>query len=630
MGAEPQATDKEVLVLSEPNREAYKEVMLNIDRAFNKARLQEIVASFKPWLNRYSSIVKRNDKGQTVACKELTAISGSSLYKQTIVSWLAFLLASPENLTLYAQSLSEEMRELWHHVLIDGCVSEDKAKSILKRSSIIDTPSTSFYYSYNDPTFTVKELQVFSIRRYLSANKKTRWGYRDKENYIILHPILQDFFFPIFFPDIPAYELSVAELPSDDYRVVEFEAESVAKFKLMQSLMSNGSIVLGTKGVGIGDVRKAGKKLGMQEFYSSDTNVYQSIMRTRFYVNALLLARYLTHTNFPPKTNSYADWLKTLFTYSEYIEEYIMPMCLPHIKGLRKQMTEENCCCDLFEFLAQWLREDSERWVPLKDVFIKIYTTLDNDYYSLPIVTMVLNPDLQKDDTDIVNDFSNMRLTADMFAREFGLTTLQSVAFLLCSLGMAELAISNSYSHDTPFAGAEYIRLTPLGRYALGEDPVYTPPEMEQEAYFELDPNRLIIRSLASPNPYAQLLSDTAKPISKNRYETSASTFLAQCHNRDDVEQKISIFKQFISDKLPPLWEQFFQSLLQHCNPLQADTATYRQYRLSPDNSELIHLLTTDERLRRLIIRAEGYLILVRSEDIHQFEEQLKKHGYLL
>ena len=96
------------------------------------------------------------------------------------------------------------------------------------------------------------------------------------------------------------------------------------------------------------------------------------------------------------------------------------------------------------------------------------------------------------------------------------------------------------------------------------------------------------------------------------------------------MESKIKIFQQFISSDLPPLWKQFFQSLLQHCNPLQEDRTSYKHYTLDAQNRDLVQLVTTDPSLRQLIVRAEGYRILVKQDDIKKFEIQLKKHGYLL
>jgi hypothetical protein len=96
------------------------------------------------------------------------------------------------------------------------------------------------------------------------------------------------------------------------------------------------------------------------------------------------------------------------------------------------------------------------------------------------------------------------------------------------------------------------------------------------------------------------------------------------------VESKIKIFRQFISSKLPPLWEQFFKQLIQHCHPLKEDKTSYKRYQLDPENRDLVQLITTDPQLRQLVIRAEGYRIMVKTEDFTKFETQLKKHGYLL
>ena len=96
------------------------------------------------------------------------------------------------------------------------------------------------------------------------------------------------------------------------------------------------------------------------------------------------------------------------------------------------------------------------------------------------------------------------------------------------------------------------------------------------------------------------------------------------------MEGKIKIFRQFISNELPPLWEQFFETLLRHCNPLKEDKTAYKRYTLDPNNRELVQLITTDPALRQIVIRAEGYRILVKNDDLKKIETQLKKHGYLL
>jgi hypothetical protein len=261
---------------------------------------------------------------------------------------------------------------------------------------------------------------------------------------------------------------------------------------------------------------------------------------------------------------------------------------------------------------------------------LKIYQ-LESDGSSGRYSTLVYHPNDERDHGNITNEYSGRIITADLYTQEFGYTGLQSFLFMLCSLGVVEIAVSDDeHRNISPFDRLDYVRLTPLGRYALDVTDDYEAPEQEHIAYFELDPERLIIRSLVDPNPYAQLLMDTSVAISKNRFETSALSFLSSCHTKSDVESKISIFRQFISNDIPPLWEQFFQSLLQHCHPLIEDKTAYKRYTLDPQNRDLIQLITTDPVLRQLVIRAEGYRILVKQEDLKKFETQLKKHGYLL
>ena len=327
---------------------------------------------------------------------------------------------------------------------------------------------------------------------------------------------------------------------------------------------------------------------------------------------------------------AYEDRMRHFLKNVDAATRFLLPYFYPHIKGLRKKLIERNRLEQVCGMLFDRLKYSDGRWVQIAEVLGEELSCTNEDIAVVIRSLLVFDPTEQSDDVDLVNEFSRKNFTLDSFLTEFGLTALRATAFMLSSIGLAEVALSPLHRTESPFAGVEYVRLTPLGRYAFELEQSYEAPHIEQKAYFELDPDRLIIRSLVEPNPYAQLLRDTSAPISKNRFETSASSFLANCKSREDVENKIAVFRQFISSELPPLWKQFFDLLLRHCHPLQPDTESYKHYRLSSDDTELIHLITTDEQLRRLVIRAEGYLILVRQADMRKFEEVLKKHGYLL
>ena len=319
-----------------------------------------------------------------------------------------------------------------------------------------------------------------------------------------------------------------------------------------------------------------------------------------------------------------ADQLQQLIEQCEKTKRDLDKIDLNIASGYARRCKKEKA------ELLDLMKEQPDEWYSPNDVMLKILA-LEDTTISAHYSILVFYPPYEEYNNNLTNDYSGRSITVDRYTQEFGYTGLQSFAMLMASLGIFQVALNLKAKRQlSPYDSVEYIRLTPLGRYALGLTDDYDPPQLEHTAYFELDPDRLIIRSLTQPNPYEQLLSDTSTPISKNRFETSATSFLANCSSRSDVENKISTFRQFIASDLPPLWEQFFNQLLQHIHPLHEDTTPYKHFTLQPDDHELISLITTDPVLRQIVIRAEGYRIMVLATDMKKFTDRMKKHGYLL
>lgn len=623
-GTEAKNVITDALFFTEPAPNQLQEVMDMLEKAFNKNQLWIMCQSFRSLFHSRASVLLKLRNGGKRPCTEMSPIFLQGSTKSELSRVMAMMLCEPNNLQLYIDHLAEEERELWRRVLTNVYVSEGEAKNILKTNDIISEERISYY---RVSKFAVANLSLLSLTQGLSA-MASRYGYRARASFVTVHPRLFPYFFQAFFPAAYEQEIGRTQLPDSGLLVCNYEAESVSKYMLVSSLIQAGELGLRTKGISMSDVKRVAKKVGLEEF-PLEVGL-QSTLRSRYYLGTLA-AGVSCFAGKKQSTKKYERALHTIFKdCTKTLQDYLLPLLLPHIKGLRQRLIEFNALGIMVNLLLESLREEPDAWLSFSDVLMRSFSSSESQHRLVSYPALVFDPNSQTDNVELVNEFSGKAFSADSFVMEFGYTVLQAMGFLLCSVGMAELALSSSHRPESPFARAEYLRLTGLGRFALGIVQEYEPPHIDQQAYFELDPERLIIRSLAEPNPYAQLLSDTSVPISKSRFETSASSFLAHCKSRDDVENKISIFRQFISSELPPLWKHFFDTLLQHCNPLKTDTAAYKHYRLSPDNSDLIRLITTDDQLRKLIIRAEGYLILVRQEDIRHFEDLLKKHGYLL
>ena len=623
-------TLKDAIFLKMPNALEFDALTSSLYIDLDSERLKQIAAAMKQPLQGHT-ILTSDANGKPRPCQEIIPIlSCQQSTIRPLAAAIAFMLCEPDNLRVYTDSLSEEMRELWRQALIRIYVSEEEAMSILKTSKPILTQKDTWYFS--GLKFTQPGFEMFEYVKSYAASTGNDY-YRRDINFIRPVKPFYKHLLHLLFPEMFDTERSLATLPAIDFRVLDMEQESVNHYPLLASMLISGKLTMTAKGVSLADIKRVAKQMGLTEFYQPSAHPMRHHIRSRFYLTTMGLCHHLRPSKgkkkASPAPETYHEQLRWLFTNADKLAPYLVAMLLPHIKGLRKAMTDDNKVPDLFHHFCQWMHEESERWVSIHDIFLKVYY-LEEDQTPAYIDTLGFWPFDQKAEVEIVNEFSNKKIAADSFASEFGYTSLQAIAFMLASLGMAELALSPLHRNDSPFAQACYVRLTPLGRYALGETDEYEPPEEDHVAYFELDPDRLIIRSLVEPNPYAQLLLDTSTAISRNRFETSAQSFLAHCANRSDVEEKIGIFQQFISSELPPLWKRFFDSLLQHCNPLIKEKSDYLFYRLSPDNADLIRLLASDPVLRSLFVRAEGHLILVRKNDHKKFIDELKKHGYLL
>ena len=612
--------------LVRPDRQGLRDVEMALEQRFSKAELEKMAEVFKQAFGK-CAFVCMQPNGITAICDEAMQIYNNLARKGQLATALGWLLCEPQNVKAYVDTLTQPMKNLWRHVLVNAFVTEEEAMEILGISTPMLTTQRYSYY-YERPSMTRTEYDLFTT----VSGRKAAMGdhyYRESCTYISVKSVIYYHFFPVFFPEAYDTGLSVAALPYESPMVLDFENESTAKYTLLNSLIKTGKLPMGAKSVSQADIKRVAKQMGLLEFFPSEQHTLYGNLRSRYYIETLALANHLADNKTKKKWTGLHDVLRFLLQDIGIIDTWMTSFFFPHIKGLRKQMVEYNKLEDICDGVLEWFGEEPERWIPISDLFMKTLIPKQYGGAMLNYAQVFLSSE-QKNDVEIVNELTGEAIGVDRYVQEFGYTALQAFAFMLCSLGVVEIGLSPLKRNNTPFARAEYVRLTALGRYALGLSDVYEIPEPEHTAYFELDPDRLIIRSLIDPNPYAQLLLDTSVAISRNRFETSAQSFLAHCASRKDVEEKIGIFQQFVSHELPPLWKQFFDSLLQHCNPLKKEYADYYIYSISPDNTDLIRLLTGTPSLRKMFVRAEGYLILIRKVDQKKFMDELKKYGYLL
>lgn len=212
---------------------------------------------------------------------------------------------------------------------------------------------------------------------------------------------------------------------------------------------------------------------------------------------------------------------------------------------------------------------------------------------------------------------------------------VQTMMFLMNALGVVDLGVSvpeNNICRKqgkpwlTVFDGLKYVRLTEFGTYVLGGEKTFSIEAPVSTAKIEIDEYKTMI-SLFGDDPIKKMaLEAVGQGINRSSYMVTYQSFLRECHTAKDVKNKIKFFRENIVEKPPPIWEGFFKEVLARMEPLEPVQAM-EVFRVKPDKALLI-LLTTDPVLKKMVIRAENYHVMVPKTDVSKLKKRLAFLGF--
>ncbi|MEM6317784.1 MAG: hypothetical protein AAF960_08940 [Bacteroidota bacterium] len=223
----------------------------------------------------------------------------------------------------------------------------------------------------------------------------------------------------------------------------------------------------------------------------------------------------------------------------------------------------------------------------------------------------------------------------DRFNRAITIPTLKGTLLLFAAFGLLDVAydwVDTSImgkTCDSPFDGLKYVRLTALGAYVSGQSTTYEPPSEVSESKMELSPDSLTIISDKNDQTAAVVLEPYTEKVTPNRFRTDFSIFLKGIGNKKELNDKIKLFKQSVTEELPDNWQQFFKELDRKIDPINK-ISNLTIYRIPEDNPDLLQLIARDAKLKNICMKAEGYHILVEKKKLSQFKARLREFGYLM
>lgn len=431
--------------------------------------------------------------------------------------------------------------------------------------------------------------------------------------------------FPSMTPP-PVSDYLVEDLDEAGLLTADPEHEMITSMSVLQSLYDSDMLERGKSRVSVSYINKVAKMLRPMEFYKDSDDKTVRSWRTLLLVNA-----YVKMRDSQPRQSVMGpvDALKQIF---QGIALSSIPQCgyLAKIlfSKLNSALTWDMSLSHLFKTVISILKThaaDGSRWLLTDGLMAEIDRAPGGKADRLFFVPESVNR------YSCHNNFSQERLQPDNLTDQAGKPMIDTLLSLLCSLGFLVLKYRDEdpVGETSPMPFIAAMRLTSLGRYVMGLDESYQARPGEIVQYFELDAERLIIRTLGDDNPYEGLLKEFANPIGARRYVVTPETFLSRCRSVSDVNSRLELFRQTVAVKLPPNWEEFLQRMSRAHRSIR-EVGGYSVYKIDQSESALVEALTSDSELRRLVIRAEGYRILVASDDKEAFEKRLLRYGYLV
>jgi hypothetical protein len=261
-----------------------------------------------------------------------------------------------------------------------------------------------------------------------------------------------------------------------------------------------------------------------------------------------------------------------------------------------------------------------------------------------------------------------MPMPATQYFDAVTMPILKGLSFMLAAIGVLEIFYDEPFgspvrhgllSYITPFDGLRYFRLTPLGRYALGLDKENAgelaaraeASKTKTNHIVTFDDKRLMLwihcddierqsaaRKFLEPYWRDRPSSATddkiiaAPGVERLPYWTNFALFTKDCASEKQAVQKIQSFIReldFPYDDMPSVWESFVRKIVNSSKAPIAPESGVKVFKVDK-NSAQARALVADPVIAKLIIKAEGYRILVKEDRLKDFQNRLRELGLFL
>ena len=212
---------------------------------------------------------------------------------------------------------------------------------------------------------------------------------------------------------------------------------------------------------------------------------------------------------------------------------------------------------------------------------------------------------------------------------------IKGTIFLFASFGLMEIAFAKvntekiGVTYYSQYDGLMYFKLTPLGAYIFGVTDVYVAPEVTIKNIITLSHDSLMIVAEGNMAIIDVMLANYCEKMSSTRYKVTPQSFLKDCKNKKEVENKITLFKKTVNTTIPTFWSHFFKQLVVNSSIIKINK-TVQTYSLPADEKDLHKLVAQDNVLKQFVLKGEGFNLLVPNDSLPKFKSRMKELGFVI
>ena len=594
-------------------------VSTGFENILSKMKVDELIELARPLTHSLQKCVYVEAKYLTVEPAFIDRIrKGASPRKADWVNFIHLFL-HPMNFRLFLESMSEKTRNLLSSIAENHAISEEEAVRIYGG----DVTEVGQYYTTRGKGFLGFWLKVDYAMIDVDGNRKyarcVSFAYSD--------------LYEMFHWAWRADSRPVMELPKG---LVTFSAEEsvFTEIPLLESLYDNGVLSVGQNKLRTATYKKTVRNLHFQDFPSYVENKKnKDECCTRAFYYPLIYALYRDSDVYDIATTSegiicdLAEFLHddNVFNFFKYH--------MPHLSGVKKTIVDwrtVRCFLNLLKSALSYL--DDKKWGSV-DYLCHLMRSSKTHTYATDEEAFCTMNGFEFGRMSLYNDFTSKFLGYDEMVHQISKPAVRSVLYAWASLGLLEMACTPSLPEDavSPFDSLQFVRLTELGKYALGKVDTYSPPKVQvSQPPFELSEDHLLIKVVNPESHLIVLLDRYAKQVAPSLYKVDEAHFISDCVNKTDLENKIQQFKNLFEKEMPPIWTSFFDKLLKQSQAFAKAGKQYVLRRIDREDRRLQEIILSDVTLRKYILRAEDYLILIEQKHMDDVTRIFRSYGYMM